>query len=116
MDEILNYISAHPAVITLLVVVVVITLLYFILKQFIKLLLVTLLILMVVGGYYYLKEPGQTAERIKLSMDTFQAGTDEITDKCKNFFRDTKELVNKGSKVPGDINRLLQDSDEKAGK
>ena len=116
MDEIVNYISAHPAVITLLVIVVVITLLYFILKQFIKLLMVALFILMAVGGYYYFKEPDKTAERVKLSMDTLQAGTDEITDKCKNFYMDTKELLSKGSKVPGDINRLLQDSDEKAGK
>ena len=116
MDEIVNYISAHPAIITLLVIVVVITLLYFILKQFIKLLLVALFILMAVGGYYYFKEPDKTAERIKQSIDTLQSGTDEITDKCQNFFRDTKELFNKGSKVPGDINRLLQDSDEKARK
>lgn len=116
MDAITDYISAHPAVITLLVVFVVIILLYFILKQFIKLLLVVLFILMAFGGYYYFKEPDKTAERIKQSVDTLQAGTDEITNKCKNFYRDTKELFNKGKKVPGDINRLLQDSNEKAGK
>ena len=116
MDEIVNYISAHPAVITLLVVVVVITLLYFILKPFIKLLLVALFVLMAVGGYYYFKEPDKTAQKVKISIDTLQAGTDEITDKCKNFYRDTKELFGKAKKVPGDINKLLQDADEKAGK
>jgi len=116
MDEIVNYISTHPAVITLLVIFVVIILLYFVLKQFFKLFLIALFILMAVGGYYYFKEPDKTAARIKQSIDTVQAGTDEITDKFKNFFRDTKELFKKGSKVPGDINRLLKDSDEKAGK
>jgi hypothetical protein len=116
MDEIVNYISAHPAVIALLVILVVITLLYFVLKQFFKLLLVALFVLMAVGGYYYFKEPDKTALRIKQSIDTLQSGTDEITDKCKNFYRDTRELFSKAKKVPGDINRLLQDSDEKAGK
>ena len=116
MDEIVNYISAHPAVITMLVIFVVITLLYFILKQFIKLFMIALFILVAIGGYYYFKEPDKTAERIKLSMNTLQAGTDEIADKCKNFFRDTKELFGKAKKVPGDINKLLQDADEKAGK
>ena len=116
MDEITAYFSAHPAVITLLVILVIITLLYFILKQFIKLLIVALLILLTVGGYYYFKEPDKTAEKIKQSIDTVQAGTDEISNKFKNFFRDTKELFNKGKKVPGDINKLLIDSDEKAGK
>jgi Zn-dependent protease with chaperone function len=116
MDTIVNYISAHPSVITMLVIFVVIVILYFIFKQFIKLLLVALVILMAVGGYYYLKEPDKTAERIKQSIDTFQTGTDEITDKCKNFYRDTKELFNEAKKVPGDINRLLKDPTEKAGK
>jgi len=116
MDTIVNYISAHPSVITMLVIFVVIVILYFIFKQFIKLLLVMLFILMAVGGYHYFKEPDKTAERIKQSIDTFQAGTDEITNKWKNFCRDTKELFDKGKKVPGDINRLLRDSNEKAGK
>lgn len=116
MDTVTNYISAHPSVITLLVIFVVIILIYFVLKQFIKLLVVMLIILMAAGGYYFFKEPDKTTERIKQSIDTLQSGTDEIADKCKNFFRDTKELFNKGKKVPGEINRLLQDSDEKAGK
>ena len=116
MDTIVNYISAHPSVITMLVIFVVIVILYFIFKQFIKLLLIIVFILMAVGGYYYLKEPDKTAEKIKQSIETFQTGTDEITDKCNNFYRDTKELFNKAKKVPGDINRLLQDPNGKAGK
>ena len=116
MDTIVNYISAHPSVITLLVIFVVLMLLYFILKQFIKMLLVALVILMAVGGYYYFKDSDKTSERIKQSIQTFQTGTDEITVKCKNFYRDTKELFSKAKKVPGDINRLLQDPNEKKGK
>lgn len=116
MDTIINYISAHPSVITVLVIFVVIVILYFIFKQFIKLLLIVLFILMAVGGYHYFKEPDKTAEKIKQSIETFQTGTDEITDKCKNFYRDTKELFNKAKKVPGDINRLLQDPNGKVGK
>jgi len=116
MDTIVNYISAHPAVITLAVIFVVILLLYFILKQFIKILMVALLIIMAVGGYYYLKEPGKTSERIKQSIQTFQSGTNDITDKFKNFYRDTQELFSKAKKVPGDINKLLTDPNGKTGK
>ena len=116
MDTITNYISAHPAVITLLVILVVIILIYFIVKKFIVLLIVTMFILMAAGGYHYFKEPDKTALRIKQSTDTLQAGMDEITNKCKNFYRDTKDLFTKGSKVPGDINKLLIDSDKKADK
>jgi len=116
MDAIVNYISAHPSMITLVVIFVAIMLLYFILKQFIKMLLIALFILMVVGGYYYFKEPGKTSERVKQSMETFQTGTGEIKDKFKNLYKDTIELFNQSKKVPGDINKLLKDSNEKAGK
>jgi len=116
MDTIVNYNSAHPSVITLLVIFVVIVILYFIFKQFIKLLLVALIILMAVGGYYYFKGPDKTSEKIKQSIHTFQSGTDEITNKLKNLYRDTIELFNKAKKVPGDINRLLPDPNEKKGK
>ena len=116
MDSIVNYISVHPAVVTLLVVFVVLMFLYFILKQFIKLLLVGLVILMAAGGYYYFKEPDKTAERVKQSVDTVQAGTDEIAATWNSFCRDTKNLFDKGSKVPGDINKMLKAADEQAGK
>ena len=70
MDTIVNYISAHPAVITLFVIFVVIMLLYFVLKQFFKLLLVAVFILMAVGGYYYFKDPDKAALKIKQSIAT----------------------------------------------
>lgn len=116
MDIIIDYMSAHPAAITLIVILVVIFLLYLILKQLIKFFLVVLFVLMAVGGFYYFKDSDKTAEKIKNSVDTIQAGTDEIADKCKNFYRDTKDLFNRAKKVPGEINALLEDSDEKAGK
>ena len=116
MDTIVNYTSAHPSIVTLVVIFVVIMLLYFILKQFIKMLLIALFILMAVGGYYYFQEPGKTSERVKQSIETFQTGTVEITDKFKNLYNDTKALFSASKKVPGDIDKLLKDSNEKAGK
>jgi Ca2+/Na+ antiporter len=116
MDAIVNYISAHPSVVTLVVIFVVIMLLYFILKQFIKMLLIALFILMAVGGYYYFKDPGKTSEKVKQSVETFQAGTGEITDKLKNLYKDTIALFGQSKKVPGEIDKLLKDSNEKAGK
>ena len=116
MDIITDYMAAHPAAITLAVIFVVIFLLYLIMKQFIKFFLVVLLVLMAAGGFYYFKDSDKTAEKIKNSVDSFQAGTVEISEKCSNFFRDTKDLFGKAKEVPGDINKLLDTSNEKAGK
>ena len=71
---------------------------------------------MAAAGYYYFKDPNKTAEKIKNTSDTVNAGINEIVDKSKNLYKDTKALYEKSKEVPGDINKLLKDSKEKAGK
>jgi predicted neutral ceramidase superfamily lipid hydrolase len=116
MDAITGYIDAHPAVLIMIVIFVVILILYFIFKKFIKFVLVLLFILLAAGGYYYFKDPAKMPEKIKKSVDMMKSGINEVVDKSKSFYRDTKELYKKSKEVPGDINKLLKDSDEKAGK
>jgi Ca2+/Na+ antiporter len=112
MDAITEYISAHPAVLTILIVFVVMVILYFVFKQFIKLALVILLIIIVAIGFYSFKDP----DNFKKTIETIGAGVDEAKEKGKSFFRDSKNLFNKTKEVPGEIDRLIKGADEKAGK
>jgi ABC-type multidrug transport system fused ATPase/permease subunit len=116
MDAITGYIDAHPAVLIMIVLFVVILILYFIFTKFIKLVLLLLFILLAAGGYYYFKDPAKMPEKIKKSVDMMKSGINEVVDKSTSFYRDTKELYKKSKEVPGDVNKLLKDSNEKAGK
>ena len=112
MSSITEYLSAHPAIITLVVIFVIILILYFIFKQFIKLVLIMLMIVLAVAGYFYFQNPDKMAERIKLTVDTIKSGTNEIVEKSKSFFTDLKELVDKTKEVPGEVNKLLKTADD----
>lgn len=107
-----EYLLAHPAIITFIIIFVIILILYFAFKQFIKLALIILLIFLVVAGVFYLQDPDKTAERIKLTVDTFKSGTTEIVEKSKSFFKDSKELIKKTKEVPGEVNKLLNAADD----
>ena len=115
MDAIAGYIAEHPAMLIMIIVFVIIFILYFIFKKLVKLTLVVLFILLAAAGYYYFKDPNKTAEKIKNTSDTINAGINEVVDKSKNLYKDTKALYEKSKKVPGDFGKLLKDSKEKAG-
>jgi hypothetical protein len=116
MDAITGYISAHPAVLTMMVIFVVIIILYFIFKQLFKFWLILLLIVLAAGGYYYLKNPSKMSENIKQPMDAVKSGTDEVMEKSKSLYKDSKKLIDKATDVPGEINKLLKGEEDKAGK
>lgn len=112
MDAINGFIAEHPSVLIMVIVFFLILFLYFIFKKLIKLILVILVILLLGGGYYFVKNP----DNINKSIDTVNAGIDELVDKSKNFYKDVKELFAKGKEIPGNIDKMLKDSKEKAGK
>jgi hypothetical protein len=112
MDTIMGYLSAHPSILTALVIFAVLIILYFIFKQFIKLALVLILIALVAAGYYYFQDPNKMSEKVKESIDTMKSGVE----KSKSFYKDSKELIDKTKKVPGDINKLFKDAEDTAGK
>lgn len=116
MDTVMEYLSAHPAIMTGLVMFAAIVILYFIFKQFIKLALVLLLIILMVAGYYYFQNPQNMSEKVKKSIDTMKSGSTEVVEKSKSFYKDSKELIDKTKKVPGDIFKLLKDAEDQAGK
>jgi uncharacterized membrane protein len=115
MAAITGYIAEHPAMLITIIVFVIIFILYFVFKKLFKLTLVILFILLAVAGYYYFKDPNKTLEKIKNTVDAVNAGIDEVVDKSKNLYKDTKVLYEKSKKVPGDFGKLLKDSKEKAG-
>jgi c-di-AMP phosphodiesterase-like protein len=116
MDAITGYIAEHPAMLIMIIVFVIIFILYFVFKKLLKLTLVILFILLAVAGYYYFKDPNKTWEKIKNTSDAVNAGINEVVDKSKNLYKDTKALYEKSKEIPGDINKLLKDPDDKSGK
>ena len=116
MDVITGYFSAHPGVFVIAVILIIIILLNLFFKNLIKLVLIMLFVLLAAFGYYYFKEPSTVPEKIKESIETMKSGINDIGDKSKTFFKDSKELYKKTKEAPGDVNRLLKDSDNNVDK
>ena len=116
MDAITGYISAHPSALVVIVIFIIILILHFIFKNLIRLLLILLLILLVASGYYYFKDPNKMPEKFEKSIDMMKSGINEIVDTSKSFFKDSKDLFKKGKEMPGDVNKLLKNSDKELKK
>jgi uncharacterized membrane protein len=116
MEAISNYFAANPAVVTLLAIFVVLFILYSILKKFITFTVIIVFFIMLTGGIYLFKDPASAPDKIRNGVETLKSGGEQIGEKFGNFWEDTKDLFNKGKKVPGDINRMLDASKESVGK
>ncbi len=116
MSSVTEYLSAHPAIITLLVIFVIIVILYFVFRQFIKLALIMIMVVLAVAGIFFVQNPDKMAERVKLAVDTVKAGASEIVEKSKSFFKDSKELIKKTKETPGQVNKLLKDAEDMSKK
>jgi cell shape-determining protein MreC len=116
MDVITGYISAHPSVLVVCVILIIIILMTFIFKSLIKLVLIMLFVLLAASGYYYFTDPAKMPEKVKESVETMKAGVHELADKSKSFYKDSKELYKKTKEVPGDVNKLIKDSDKETEK
>jgi len=116
MDVITGYISAHPSVLVIGVILIIILLMTFIFKSLIKLVLVMLFVLLAAFGYYYFTDPAKMPEKVKDSVEIMKAGVQELKDKSKSFVTDSKELFKKTKEAPGNLNKLLKDSNKEAEK
>ena len=116
MDAINGYLSAHPAVFVIIVIFLIVLILHFIFKNLIRLVLILLFILLAASGYYYFKDPDKMPEKIEKSINIMKAGINEIVDKSKNFRKDSRELYKKSKEIPGEINKLLKETDKKVDK
>jgi hypothetical protein len=112
MEEITGYLTAHPAVFKMMVIFALVIIAYFIFKQFLKLSLILLLIVLAIAGYHYFKNPQKMSENVQKSIDTVKSGVE----KSKSFYHDSKKLIDKAKDMPGDVDKLIQGSEDKKNK
>lgn len=112
MEAITGFITEHPSLMIMLLIFLVIMLLYFIFKKLIKLILIVLLVFFAVGGFLVIKDPNN----LQKSGDLFKSGMAEIKEKTASMYEDLKELFYKGKQIPGNIDKMLEDSKEQIGK
>jgi len=96
----------------MLLIFLTIMLLYFIFKKLIKMILILMLVLFAVGGFFIIKDPNN----IQKTIDLFNSGMTEIKEKTTGMYEDLKDLFYKGKEIPGNINKMLDDSKEQVGK
>jgi|WetSurMetagenome_2_1015567.scaffolds.fasta_scaffold1224073_2 hypothetical protein len=116
MDEIFSYLSAHPAVFIISIILIILLLLNFFFKNLIKLVLIMLIILLTAFGYYYFKDPSAVPEKISQSVETMKSGVNELGDKSKTFFTDSKDLYKRTKESPGSVDKLLDGSKKELDK
>jgi hypothetical protein len=116
MEAIISYFSSHPTVLVIGIVLVIIFFLNFIFKSLFKLVLLVLVILFLTMGYYYFVAPEKVPDQIKETIETMKSGVEGFTEKGKSFYKDSKDLYKKGKNAPGDVNRLLKESEEEVSK
>jgi len=108
MEAITGFFTNNPTAFKIMIIFVLIVVAYFIFKQFLKLSLVLLLIVLAGAGYHYYNNP----QKMSKDVQNLNSGVEKL----KNFYKDSKELIGKSAKVPGDINKLLKGSEDKEGK
>jgi hypothetical protein len=116
MDVITGYFSAHPGVFVICVILFIIILLNLFFKNLIKLVLIMLLVLLAAFGYYYFKDPSTVPDKIKESIETMKSGINDVEDKSKTFFTDSKDLYKKTKEAPGSVGKMLDKSTKEVDK
>ncbi len=108
MEAISGFFTENPTVFKVTVVIVLLVVAYLIFKQFLKLSLVIFLIAAAGAGYHYYNKPEKMSEDVQ----KVKSGGEKL----KTFYKDSKDLISKGKNTTGDINKLLDDAKDKAGK
>jgi hypothetical protein len=116
MDVITGYLSAHPIVFVIGVIFIIVLILHFIFKNLIKLVLIIFVVLLVAFGHDYFKDPATISKKIKESVEMGKSVISDLADKSKSIYKDSKELYKEGKEAPGDINKLLKDSNKEVDK
>jgi hypothetical protein len=116
MDAITGYFSAHPIVFVIGVVFIIILILHSIFKNLIKLVLIMFFVLLIAFGHNYFKDPSTILKKIKESIEIGKSVINDLEDKSKSIYKDSRELYKKGKEAPSDINKLLKDSNREVDK
>ncbi len=100
MEMITGFFTEHPMVFKVMVIFFIIFVAYLIFKQFLKISLALLLIALAGAGYHYYNKPQNISEDVH---------------KIKNIYKDSKNLANKATSLPGEVNKLLKGADNESG-
>jgi uncharacterized membrane protein YgaE (UPF0421/DUF939 family) len=116
MDTITGYLSAHPTVFVIVVISLIVLILHFIFKNLFRLTLIMLFILLAAFGYFYFQNPEKMTEKIEKSINMMKSGISEIVNSSKSFRKDSKELFKESKKMPGEVGKLLKETENKLKK
>jgi hypothetical protein len=75
-----------------------------------------LFILLAAFSYYFFKDPDKMPEKVQESIEMMKSGVNDLEDKGKNLFTDSKDLYKKTKEAPKELNRLLKQSDKEVDK
>ena len=94
MDNLINYLSAHPMALIILASVALL-LIYFIFKGLLKLMLITGLVLIALCGYYYYKAPDEFPGNLREMAGRVGDHGEGMIDAGKNMIEKGKDLADK---------------------
>ncbi|MEA1970776.1 MAG: hypothetical protein U9N37_04055 [Thermodesulfobacteriota bacterium] len=94
MDNLINYLSAHPLALIILVAVAFL-LIYFIFKGLLKLILITGLVLIALSGYYYYKAPDEFPGNLREMAGRVGDHGEGMIEAGKNMIEKGKDLADK---------------------
>jgi hypothetical protein len=78
--------------------------------------LILLFIFLAASGYYYFKDPNKMPKKIEKSINMMKSSINEIVDTNKSFRKDSKKLFKESKEMPGDVVKLIKDSDKQVDK
>ena len=106
MDNLINYLSAHPMALIILAAVALL-LIYFIFKGLLKLMLITGLVLIAICGFYYYKAPDKFPENVRE-----MAG--QVGDHGEGMIAAGKDLIEKGKTLADKVGESVQKKENAA--
>ena len=94
MNDLVGYLSAHPAALIMFVVVVLL-LTYFLFRGLLKLMLITGLVLIALCGYYYYKAPDEFPGNVREAIGRIGDHGEGMIEAGKNLVEKGKGLADK---------------------
>jgi len=96
-----------PEGILTLAVIAALIVCYLLLKNLLKAALIFIVVILACGGYLYVKNPSKMIESVKQTVTQARTITVKFIETSKNVYRDASELINKGKRLPAEIDQLI---------
>jgi len=97
VDDLINYLSAHPVVLVVIAAVALLFI-YFVFRGMLKLILITGLVLVALYGYHYYNVPEKFPETV-----------DRIGNQCERVIEAGKDVVEKGRELADRVGETIKE-------